>query len=109
MFSILADANVKQGGYIQTLVMIGVFVVVFYFLLWRPDRKRRKEMETKRNALKKGDKVTAMGLIGNVFKVNENTVILKMYDGAKVEILKGAITDVQPGTEECEKEEKTEG
>jgi preprotein translocase subunit YajC len=89
--------------------MIGVFIVVFYFLLWRPDRKRRKDMEAKRGALKKGDKVTAMGLIGNVFKVNDNTVILKMYDGAKVEILKGAITDVQPGTGEPDKDEKAEG
>jgi len=106
---IFADAK-QAGGAIQTFILIGVFIVVFYFLLWRPDRKRRKEMDAKRSAMKKGDKVTAMGLIGNVFKVNETTVILKMYDGAKIEILKGAITDVQPCSEESsEKEEKTEG
>jgi preprotein translocase subunit YajC len=89
----------KPGGYLQTVLMIVVFLLIFYFILWRPERKRRKKMEEQRTSLKTGDRVTAMGIIGTVVEIKENTMILKMYDGAKVEFLKAAITDVQSSTE----------
>ena len=91
----------RQGGnLIQTIVMIGVAVVFFYFILWRPEQKRRKQMENVRSSLKKGDRVTAMGLVGTVVKVQDTSVILSLYEGAKVEMLKAAITDVKPAAEE---------
>lgn len=88
------------GGISQTLVMIGLALVFFYFILWRPEQKRRKESDRMRNSLKKGDRVTAMGIVGRIDKIQENSVILKMVDGAKIEMLKAAITDVQPSTED---------
>lgn len=88
-----------QGGMSQTLIMIGIALVFFYFILWRPEQKRRKEGEKMRSALKKGDRVTAMGIIGKVDKVQEQTVVLKMIDGTRIEMVKAAITEVQPGTE----------
>ncbi len=90
----------RDGGLAPTLAMIAVGLVLFYFILWRPEQKRRKAAEELRTSLKKGDKVTAMGIVGTVFKVQDQTVILRMVDGAKIEVLKGAITDVQPGTAE---------
>lgn len=84
----------------QTLVMIGVAIVFFYFILWRPEQKRRKQMEQVRSSMKKGDRVTAMGIIGHVVKVQDNTVVVSLYDGAKMEILKAAITDVQAASED---------
>jgi preprotein translocase subunit YajC len=97
-------------GLMQTAMMIAIALLFFYFILWRPEQKRRKEMEAQRDTLKKGDRVTAMGIIGTVLRVQEQTVILKMYDGGKIEVLKGAITDVAPGSEEdvkkAEKEER---
>lgn len=91
---------VRQGGnLIQTVIMIGVAVVFFYFILWRPEQKRRKQMAKVRDSLKKGDRVTAMGLVGTIIKVQENSVILAMHEG-KVEMLKAAITDVQPAADE---------
>ncbi len=89
------------GGLTQTLIMIGIALVFFYFILWRPEQKRRKAAEQMRSGLKKGDRVTAMGIIGRVDKINEQTVILKMVEGAKVEIVKAAITDVQSSSEEA--------
>jgi preprotein translocase subunit YajC len=85
---------------IQTVIMIVLALVFFYFILWRPEQKRRKALEQQRSSMKKGDRVTAMGIIGTIVKVQDKTVILKMYDGAKIEVLIAAITDVQPGTEE---------
>jgi preprotein translocase subunit YajC len=93
----------REQGFWQTLVMISVALVFFYLILWRPEQKRRKEMDTQRDSMKQGDKVTAMGIIGSVLRVQEETVILKMYDGAKIEVLKHAITDVLPSTSESEK------
>jgi preprotein translocase subunit YajC len=111
-FAVFADgaAPAKEQSMWQTFIMIGVALVFFYFILWRPEQKRRKAMEKQRSSLKKGDRVTAMGIIGTVSKVQDNSIIVKMYDGSKIEVLKAAITDVQPGTEEdakkVEKEEK---
>ena len=89
-----------QQNFMQTFMMIGVALVFFYFILWRTEQKRRKAMEKQRSSLKKGDKVTAMGIVGTIATVQENTVILKMVDGAKLEMLKASITDVQPSSDE---------
>lgn len=89
-----------SGNLMQTVIMIAVALVFFYFILWRPEQKRRKQMEQVRSSLKKGDRITAMGIIGTVVKVQDTSVIVALYDGAKMEILKAAITDVKAGTEE---------
>lgn len=99
------SAASPAGGIAQTLIMIGIALVFFYFILWRPEQKRRKLAEQMRSSLKKGDRVTAMGIIGKVEKIQEQTVILEMVDGAKIEFLKAAITDVQSaGAKESQKE-----
>jgi len=100
-FSLFAEegAPTKGGGYMQTLIMLLVALVFFYFILLRPEQKRRKQAQAMRSSLKKGDKVTAMAMIGTVDKITDNTVILKTYDGTRIEMLKAAITDVQPAAE----------
>lgn len=98
----------RDQGLEQTIIMIGIALVFFYLILWRPEQKRRKAMELQRSSLKKGDKVIAMGLVGTVVKIQENTLILRMVDGSKVEVLKAAINEVMPGTEEDAKKEEKE-
>jgi preprotein translocase subunit YajC len=100
-------APTPQSGITSTLIMIGIALVFFYFILWRPEQKRRKASELMRSSLKKGDKVTAMGIVGKIDRIQEHTVVIRMIDGAKIEMLKGAITDVQPGTEEESKAHAT--
>ena len=90
----------RQQNLVQTLIMIGLALVFFYFILWRPEQKRRKKMEKQRSQLQKGDRVTAMGIVGTVSKIQDKTVILKMVDDAKIEVLKGAITEVHAGSAE---------
>lgn len=89
-------AKPKQQNYMQTIIMLGAAVIFFYFILLRPEQKRRKKLEKQRNSMQKGAKVTAMGIIGTVDKIEERTVILKMVDGSKIEVLKQAVTDVVP-------------
>jgi len=96
-----APATPERGQSMwQTLILLAVAIVFFYFILWRPEQKRRKNLEKQRAAMKKGDRVTAMGIVGTLIKIQEKTAIVKMYDGSKIEILLQAITDVQPGGEE---------
>lgn len=97
-YSILAQEAPAspQGALWQTLMMLGIAFVFFYFILWRPEQKRRKSAEEMRAALKKGDRVTAMGIIGKIDRLTDQTVILKMIDGSKIEMIKAAITEVQP-------------
>lgn len=101
------DSSTPPGQNLtQTLILIAVAILFFYVILWRPEQKRRKSLEKLRSSMKKGDKVTAMGIIGIVSKVEENTVIVKMVDGNKIEFLKAAISEVVPGEEKPEELKK---
>lgn len=96
--SVFADAEATGGNsnLMQMLFMIGFAVIFFYFIIWRPDQKRRKQMEQMRSSIAKGDRVTVMGILGTIDKVEKDTVILSLYQGGKMEVLKNAITDIQP-------------
>jgi preprotein translocase subunit YajC len=90
------DVPSAQGSMINTLMMIGIALVFFYFILWRPEQKRRKAAEAMRSSMKKGDRVVAMAIRGTIDRIGEDSVVLKMIDGSKIEMLKAAITEVHP-------------
>ncbi len=98
-------APAKQSSMMQTLMMIGIALLFFYMILWRPEQKRRKKMQQLRENMAKGDRVTAMGIVGTLVRVEKDTVILKMVDGSKIEVLKQAISNVEPGKETPESSE----
>jgi preprotein translocase subunit YajC len=99
MHPFLADGSSSPNtGISQTFIMIAIFVLFSYFVLWRPDKKRRERMEKLRSSLKKGDVVVAMGILATVYEVRDRTVILTQYDGSKIEMLKGSISEIQAPT-----------
>jgi preprotein translocase subunit YajC len=100
------EAVRNQSSFWQTLIMIAIAILFFYFILWRPEQRRRKDMEKKRGAMKKGDRITAMGIVGTIDRIKEQTVIVKMVDGSKIEFVKGAISEVKPKEEVSAEEEK---
>ncbi len=89
-----------ERGFTQTFVLLALMAAATYFIMIRPAQKQRKAMETQQNSLKKGDKVVAMGIVGTVDKIQDDTVILKMFDGSKIEVLKRAISEVTPQAKE---------
>lgn len=89
----------------QTLVMIAIAFLFFYVILWRPEQKKRQALETQRMQMKPGDRVSAMGILGTIVKINDQTVILRMVDGSKIEMYKAAITDILLEQEEEGKKE----
>ncbi len=79
---------------ILTFLPFLLMIVVVWFLLIRPQRKRAKEHTTMLTALQKGDKVvTNSGMLGTIVGMNEqdSTVVLKVGDDTKIEFLKTAI------------------
>ncbi len=71
-----------------------LLVVVFYFILIRPQQKRAKQQAKMLEALKSGDRVgTASGIIGVVVTVKDKVVTLRSGD-AKFEVSKSSITEL---------------
>lgn len=86
-----------------TIMMLVVLVGVFYFMMIRPENKRKKAAQEMRNSLKKGDKLTTIGgIVGNIVTVNEDTLVIETSeDRVRMEITKWAVsnTGVQASTE----------
>lgn len=82
-----------QNMLIQNVGMIILLVLMFYFLLIRPQQKRFKEHKEMLDALKVGDKiVTSGGFIGTLDKIVDNSeVIVDLGNGVKVTALRSSI------------------
>jgi len=89
------EAAAPARNPMQPVLMIGIAAIFFYMILWRPEQKRRKKLREQQSNLQKGDRITAMGIIGTLEKEEKESIILKMVDGTKVEMLKTAISDVK--------------
>lgn len=89
-----------QRTFWQVFTMLCLAAILFYFVIFRPEQTRRKEVEKQRSKMKPGDRVTAVGIIGTIAKIEEDTVILRMYDGSKIQVLKAAISEVVPAAED---------
>lgn len=101
-----------QGSMFTTLITFGVIILIFYFLIIRPQKKRDKEAKDMLASMKKGDKIVTIGGIrGTVAVVKENTVIVKVDDNARIEFSKNAISqilDKKPETASSSKKEKAD-
>ncbi len=79
------------------LVFFGGFILVFYFLMWRPQSKRAKEHKNLVEALNKGDEVvTNGGIAGKINKVSEEFVLVEIAQGVEMKIQKQAIAAALP-------------
>ncbi len=101
MFNLIETAYAESGagaagGMGSSVLMIVAMIAIFYFLLIRPENKRKKEAEQMRNALKKGDWLTTIGgLYGKVVAITDRTVVLETSeDRVRVEFIKSAIGTV---------------
>ena len=72
-----------QGQLVSLLMMVGM-LVIFYFLLIRPQKKREKKITEMRNATKEGDKIITIGGIrGKVVKTGEDFITIEVGTGAQ--------------------------
>jgi preprotein translocase subunit YajC len=91
-----AEAGGAGPGYTDLLLLLG-FVAIFYFLLWRPQSKRRKEHQALMSALAKGDEVvTAGGLVGRITKVEDDFVKLEVAKDVEFRVQKSSVGATLP-------------
>jgi len=81
-----------QGSGYQSLIFLGLIMVVFYFFFIRPQAKKAKDLKKFREALKKGDKIVSIGGIhGKIVEVQETTFTIEVEDGSRLRMEKSAI------------------
>ncbi|MCI7711932.1 MAG: preprotein translocase subunit YajC [Clostridiales bacterium] len=103
-----------MDGNTYSIVMLVVMLAIFYFLLIRPENKRKKKAEAMREGIKKGDTVTTIGgIVGRVVHANKDTLIIETSeDRVRVEVTRWAIsttgvqTTDQPVEEKADKADK---
>ena len=92
-----AATGAPAGGGISQYLILGVFVVVFYFLLIRPQQKRTKEHQQMLAKLAVGDEVvTAGGIVGRVSEVGEAFVVVEIAEAVRIKVQRSQITSLLP-------------
>ena len=89
------------GGSPWTMFLfLGGFALIFYFMIFRPQSKRRKEHMALVSGLSKGDEVmTAGGIVGLITKVEDDWVMVRVADRVEIRMQKGAVqSSLQKGT-----------
>ena len=106
MVNFLTDAAGASMG--STVIMLVLMVAVFYFMLIRPENKRKKEAEAMRGAVKTGDKITTIGgIIGTVVNVKEDKIVIETSaDQVRMELAKWAISSNETAAEAKKAEAK---
>ena len=92
------DAGAGMGS---TMLMLIIMIGVFYFMLIRPENKRKKEAEQMRSSVKKGDKITTIGgIVGTVVDVKENNIVIETSaDQVRMELAKWALSTNETAAE----------
>lgn len=95
MMNLLQAPVPPQPGFMQQysgIIMIVLMVVVLWLFMWRPEAKRRKQMQEFRNSLKKGDKViTAGGIYGIVKEIKETTLLIEVDGNVTLRVDKNMV------------------
>ena len=86
------DQNVSM--IVMLVVMLVVMLAVFYFMLIRPENKRKKEAEKMRSELAVGDVITSIGgIIGTICAVKESSIVIESgADRVRIELAKWAVS-----------------
>ena len=91
-----AEAGGSGFGGFDILLLVG-FVAIFYFLLWRPQAKRRKEHQALMGSIAKGDEVvTAGGILGQVTKVDDDFLMVRVARNIELRVQKSAVGSTLP-------------
>ena len=108
MVNFLDATTAQPGGMMPTLIMMGVMVAVFYFLLIRPENKRKKEAEAMRSSVKTGDEITTIGgIIGKVVNVKDDKIVIETSaDQVRIELAKWAISTNDTAAAAAKEQEK---
>ena len=77
---------------------------IFYFMLWKPQKKQQQDRQNLLNSLKKGDKIiTIGGIYGTITDLSEKTVKVEVAEGVEITMVRSAVSNFQdPNRTQCE-------
>ena len=80
-----------------SILMLVAMIAIFYFMLIRPENKRKKQAEEMRNSIKKGERITTIGgMKGRVVQVTDDTVVFETSeDRVRIEIAKWGVQSTE--------------
>ena len=91
-----AAAGSSSSALLNMLPIVG-FGLIFYFLIWRPQSKRAKELKSLVDSLAKGDEIlTTGGMLGKITRVDDHYVALQVADNVELKMQKTAVAAVLP-------------
>jgi len=91
------EAASAQPSLTYNLFLFGGMIVLFYFILWRPQSNRAKEHKALTESISKGDEVmTSGGLLGKITKVEDDYVAMEVSKGVELKMQKSAIAAALP-------------
>ena len=91
------DAAPQGMGAMGQIIFFAGFILIFYFLIWRPQSKRTKEHKALMEGLNKGDEVvTSGGVAGKITKVADDFIVVEIADNVEVKIQKVAVAAALP-------------
>ena len=81
----------------EQMILLVAMIAVFYFLIIRPENKRKKQAEQMRSSLKKGERITTIGgMVGRIVQINDATVVFETSeDRVRIEVTKWAIQSTE--------------
>ena len=91
------DATADAPSMLGTFIPLILIIVIFWFLLIRPQMKRNKEHRELVSSLSAGDEVvTAGGILGRITQVGDSFVTVKLTDNVEVKLQKHSVAQVVP-------------
>ena len=92
------------------IIMIVAMLAIMYFMMIRPENKRKKKAQEMRDSLKKGDLVTSIGgIVGKIVAVQKDTIVVETSDDrVRMELTKWAVSSVGVQSNEQPEEKKEE-
>ena len=101
--------NAATGGLFggpYMIIMLVLFIAVFYFMILRPENKKKKEQEALRNSLHKGDRITTIGgIMGKIVDIKDDRIVIETSeDQVRMELQKWSV--MTNNTAEKEKDKR---
>ena len=108
MINFLTATVDPAAGLGSTVIMMAVMLGVFYFMLIRPENKRKKEAEQMRSSLKTGDKITTIGgIMGTVVSIKDDKFDIETGAApVRIEFAKWALSTNETASERAQEEAK---
>ena len=108
MLNFLTTTATGSTGMASSLVMLVVMIAIFYFMLIRPENKRKKETEEMRSSIRNGDMITTIGgIVGTVVDIKENNVVIETgADRVRIEFAKWGISSNETAAKKAQEDAK---